>query len=78
MPYMLTADDRLVIERLAEMHLLPSPEVAKVVPLKKMTMARAKAKRPLIWRKEQQRLRREEVIAEFAAGDGETRSAERA
>jgi hypothetical protein len=34
MPYMLTADGRLVIERLAEMNLLPSPETAKVVPLK--------------------------------------------
>jgi hypothetical protein len=33
-PYMLTADGRPVIERLAEMNLLPSPESAKVVPLK--------------------------------------------
>lgn len=34
MPYMLTADGRPVIERLAETNLLPSPESAKVVPLK--------------------------------------------
>src|SRR5215831_15280023 len=34
MPYMLTADGRPVVERLAEMNLLPSPESAKVVPLK--------------------------------------------
>jgi hypothetical protein len=33
MPYMLTADGRPVIERLAEMILLPSPECPKVVSL---------------------------------------------
>jgi hypothetical protein len=33
MPYMLTADGRPLIERLAESHLLPAPEEPKVVPL---------------------------------------------
>jgi hypothetical protein len=33
MPYMLTADGRPLIERLAESNLLPSPEVPKVVLL---------------------------------------------
>jgi hypothetical protein len=34
MPYMITADGRTLIERLAETNLLPAPEPAKVVPLK--------------------------------------------
>lgn len=34
MPYMVTADGRPVVERLAEINLLPAPEAAKVVPLK--------------------------------------------
>jgi hypothetical protein len=34
MPYMLTADGRPVIERLAETNLLPAPAEQKVVPLK--------------------------------------------
>jgi hypothetical protein len=33
MPWMLTADGRPLIERLAETNLLPSPEEPKVIPL---------------------------------------------